>query len=80
MYMASTDEIHLKVINTSGQQVYAETRTYDAAPGTIDDWQWDGRNASGGKLISGLYIYGVIIRSISSGAVDNQYSRLFISN
>jgi hypothetical protein len=73
-------EIRLEIINTSGQRVYTEAREYFSAPGTIDDWQWDGRNSDGGKLISGIYIYGVFIRSNSSGLVHNQFSRLFISN
>ena len=73
-------EVRLEIINTSGQKVYSETRNYDAAPGTINDWYWDGRNHDGGKLISGLYIYGVFLRSISSGVVQQQFSRLFISN
>jgi len=73
-------EVRLEIINTSGQKIYTETRHYTGAPNKIADWTWDGRNSSGGKLIAGIYIYGVFIRSISSGNVQNQFSRLFISN
>jgi hypothetical protein len=73
-------EVRLEIISVSGQKVYEETRNYESAQNTISDWQWDGRNTSGAKLIAGVYIYGVFVRSTSSSNVQNQYSRLLISN
>lgn len=73
-------EVIFEVMNTAGQVLYAEKRQYHAAPMVIDDWAWDGRNASGGKLRQGLYIFGIFIRSNSSNLTQQEYSRLFISN
>lgn len=72
--------VTLEIISVSGQKVFEEVRSYESAPGTISDWQWDARNTSGAKLIAGVYIYGVFVRSNSSTNVQNQYSRLLISN
>lgn len=72
--------VTLEVMSRTGQLVYSETRSYLSAPSVINDWQWDGRNASGGKLNKGLYIYGIIVRSINNTAANKRYSRLIISN
>lgn len=73
-------EVTLEIINTSGQQIYLQSRSYVSAPTVINDWYWDGRNASGGKLNNGIYLYGIIIRSKRSNLAQKQYSRLFITN
>ncbi len=73
-------EITLQVINTSGQVVYSQTRSYQSAPAVINDWAWDGRLPSGKKVNEGLYIYGVFIRSITNNLGIKEYSRLFITN
>ena len=73
-------EVTLQIINTSGQNIYQQTRSYIAAPSVIDDWYWDGRNTSGGKLNGGIYLYGIIIRSKTSNLTQTRYSRLFITN
>jgi peptidase C25-like protein len=73
-------EVTLEIINTSGQHVYRQTRSYNSAPSVINDWVWDGRNASGGKLNTGIYLYGIIVRSKRSNLTRKQYSRLFITN
>ena len=73
-------EVTLQVINPLGQHVYAQSRSYDSAPSVIDDWYWDGRNISGGKLNEGIYLYGIIIRSKTSNLSQTRYSRLFMTN
>jgi Peptidase family C25 len=73
-------EVTLQIINTSGQQMYGQTRSYFSAPSVINDWSWDGRNTSGGKLNVGIYLYAIIIRSKSSNLTHKQYSRLLITN
>ncbi len=73
-------EVTLEIINTSGQQIYRQSRSYISAPTVINDWYWDGRNTSGGKLNNGIYLYGIIIRSKLSNLAQKQYSRLFITN
>lgn len=73
-------EVTLEIINTSGQQIYWQSRSYISAPTVINDWHWDGRNTSGGKLNNGIYLYGIIIRSKLSNLAQKQYSRLFITN
>lgn len=73
-------EVTIEVINTSGQGVFKETRSYFSAPGVINDWHWDGRNHSGGKLNEAIYVYSVFIRSKNSGITGKRYSRLFITN
>jgi flagellar hook assembly protein FlgD len=72
--------VTLEIISTSGQQIYQQTRSYISAPTVINDWHWDGRNTSGGKLSNGIYLYGIIIRSKHGNLVQKQYSRLFITN
>jgi hypothetical protein len=73
-------EVTIEVINTNGQKVFRETRSYFSAPGVINDWYWDGRNHSGGKLNEAIYVYSVLIRSKNSGNTGRRYSRLFITN
>ncbi len=73
-------EITLQVINTSGQMVYSQTRSYQSAPAVINDWTWDGRTLSGEKINEGLYIYGIFIRSMNNNLGVKEYSRLFITN
>ena len=73
-------DITLEVINTAGQTVYTETRSYLNAPTVINDWEWDGRNQNGVKLNEGIYIFGVFVRSTSNNLSQNQYSRLFLTN
>ncbi len=73
-------EVTLEILNTSGQQIYRQARTYYSAPTVINDWSWDGRNKSGGKLNNGIYLYGIIIRSKHSNLSQKQFSRLFITN
>jgi flagellar hook assembly protein FlgD len=73
-------EVTLEIISTSGQQIYQQSRSYISAPTVINDWYWDGRNASGGKLNNGIYLYGINIRSKRSNLTQKQYSRLFITN
>ena len=73
-------DVTLEIISTSGQQIYQQTRSYISAPTVINDWHWDGRNTSGGKLSNGIYIYGIIIRSKYGNLAQKEYSRLFITN
>ena len=73
-------EVTLEIINTAGQKIYRQKRNYISAPSVIDNWLWNGRNANGGKLPPGIYIYGIIIRSKNSNLSQKQYSRLFITN
>jgi hypothetical protein len=73
-------DITLEVMNTAGQLVYRETRSYLNAPSVINDWEWDGRNQNGAKLNEGIYIFGVFVRSTSNNLSQNQYSRLFLTN
>ena len=72
--------VTLEIISTSGQQIYKQSRSYISAPTVISDWHWDGRNASGGKLRGGIYLYGIIIRSKHGNLAERHYSRLFITN
>jgi hypothetical protein len=72
--------VTLEIISTSGKQIYQQTRSYISASTVINDWHWDGRNTSGGKLSNGIYLYGIIIRSKHGNLDQKQYSRLFITN
>ena len=73
-------EVTLQIINPLGQHVYSQSRSYNSAPSVINDWQWDGRNSSGGKLNEGIYLFGIIIRSKTSDLTQTRYSRLFMTN
>ncbi len=73
-------DVTVEIINTQGQKVYRQTRSYLSAPSVINDWQWDGRNPTGGKLNTGIYIYGITLRSTGSNLTQTHYSRLFITN
>jgi peptidase C25-like protein len=73
-------EITLEIVNVSGQMIYKQTRSYISAPTVINDWQWDGRGSSGEKLGTGIYIYGIFLRSKNNNLGQRQYSRLFITN
>lgn len=68
--------VTLKIINRSGQVVYSKEIEYNYASSTIDDINWDGRNATGQKLTEGLYIYNINIRSTISGASNSFFGRL----
>ena len=69
-----------EVISRTGQVVFSETRSYQSAPGVINDWEWDGRNYSGGKMNEGLYIIAISLRSTSGDSVFKRYSRLIMTN
>ena len=73
-------EVTLEILTTSGQSIYKQTRNYLSAPSVIDDWLWDVRNNTGGKINEGIYLYGINIRSKNSNLTQKRYSRLLITN
>lgn len=72
--------VFFTIINRSGQTVFSKELFYNNASSVINDIEWDGRNSTGQKLIEGLYIFNIKIRSISSGATDSFFGRLMTVN
>ena len=72
--------VFFTIINRSGQTVFTEEIFYENASSVINDIEWNGRNSTGQKLIEGLYIFNIKIRSISSGATDSFFGRLMTVN
>jgi len=73
-------EVTLEILTTAGQSIYNQTKSYISAPSVIDNWLWEARNSTGGKLNEGIYLYGINIRSKNSNLTQKRYSRLFITN
>ena len=46
----------------------------------VNDIKWDGREGSGKKLESGIYIYRVYVRSLVDGAKNEDFKKLVIIN
>ncbi len=72
--------VMLKILNRSGQTVFTKEVFYPNANATINNLSWNGRNASGQKLAEGIYIYGIYIRSLNSGASNSFFGRLMTIN
>lgn len=72
--------VTLQILNRLGEVVYTKEYEYKEPNSLINDIEWNGRNATGQKLIEGIYIYSINIRSIDSGAHSSFFGRLMIIN
>ena len=72
--------VQLKILNRSGQTVFTKKIVYDDANAIINNLHWDGRNTNGQKLVEGLYIYHINVRSNISGATNSYFGRLMTIN
>lgn len=72
--------VTLNIINRLGELVYSKEYQYINPNSIINDIEWDGRNSTGQKLVEGIYIYGIKIRSNDSGANSSYFGRIMIIN
>jgi len=70
--------IHLSVFNTSGQKIMESRFSYDSAPTQINGLYWDGKNSSGTRVPSGLYLYRIQVVERNSGAAAQLSGRVLL--
>jgi len=73
-------EITLEIFDSYGKIVKQISGYVKHSDFRVDSLKWDGRNSSGEKMRSGLYIYRVFVRSLRDGAKNHKYDKMVIIN
>ena len=73
-------EGNLQIIDRNGGLVNSFDFFIPDSPATVELINWDGTDKNGAKLNRGLYIFKVVVRSISDGAQNQKYQKLVIIN
>ncbi len=72
--------IDLEVISPIAGSVIQYQIEIENSPSDVRFFEWDGRSSTGEKLLPGIYIYKVGLRSIRDGAKNQAYKRLMLIN
>ena len=73
-------EIVIQIYSSAGSLVKVVKGVSVNSEFRINDIQWDGREGSGKKLQSGIYIYRINVRSLVDGAKNEDFKKLVIIN
>ncbi|KAA5547424.1 type IX secretion system sortase PorU [Adhaeribacter rhizoryzae] len=73
-------EIQIQVFNLMGQLVKTIREKRDKSKNRIADITWNGKDDAGNKLVNGVYLYKVKIRSLTKGIWTEQAKKLMILN
>lgn len=73
-------EIVVNIYSMEGKLINTIQTITDNSDSIIDSVIWDGTDKSGNKISSGIYIYKVIVKSLTDSSYDTQYNRLVIIN
>ncbi|MDH3710393.1 MAG: type IX secretion system sortase PorU [Cyclobacteriaceae bacterium] len=71
-------EVAIFIYNQKGQLVRTIIRVFDNSPSTIEDISWSGTDSYGAPLRSGLYLYKVIVRSVTNGDKSEEFRKLVL--
>ena len=55
-------EINAEIFNTAGQSIWQNHLSYESAPATIEELDWDGNNNAKHNLPSGIYVLRLVLR------------------
>jgi len=70
----------VNIYSMEGKLINTIQTITDNSDSIIDSVIWDGTDKSGNKISSGIYIYKVIVKSLTDSSYDTQYNRLVIIN
>ncbi len=73
-------EITVSIYSREGKLINTIQTIADNSDSIIDSIVWDGRDKSGQKISGGVYIYKVIVTSLTDSSHAKQYNRLIIIN
>ena len=73
-------EVDLSIMSTSGRHVENIHKVYEKSPGTIALGFWTRGASDGGKVLPGLYVYRLIVRSLNDGSKSQKVQKLLIIN
>ena len=73
-------EGNLQIINRNGALVNSFDFFIPDSQATVELVNWDGTDKNGAKLNGGLYIFKVVVRSLSDGAQNQKYQKLVLIN
>src|SRR5690606_42023915 len=73
-------EITISIYSTEGKLINEIQTITKESNSIIDALVWDGTDKSGQKISSGIYIYKVVVRSLTDFSNAKQYKRLVIIN
>ncbi len=71
-------EVNAEIFNVSGQIIWANKYSYEAAPSTIEDISWNGESRVSNELPSGIYIIRLVLRYPSDGTTLVKSSKLVL--
>ncbi len=60
-------EVEIRIFDRQGKLVHKILTNYENSPSTIDGTTWNGTNNHGIQINSGIYLYQVIVKSLTSG-------------
>jgi hypothetical protein len=70
--------VTIEIFGLSGNKVREINTTLSSSGFTSGPINWDGRDGNGNKILSGIYIYRVILRSLLGTAVSNAQKMVVI--
>ena len=73
-------KVELEILNRQGQGIIKQFFNISDAPGNVTLYRWDGNNTFGEKILEGLYIYKLTVRSLLDGAKNHTYQKLILIN
>lgn len=73
-------EFIIEIFDLNGQIVKKSMGSIKHSEFRVNDVTWDGRNSSGKKMQSGLYICRIFVRSLRDGAKNQGYHKLVMIN
>ena len=73
-------EGNLQIIDRNGGMVNSFDFFIPDSKATVELINWDGTDKNGAKVNRGLYIFKVVVRSLSDGAQNQKYQKLVLIN
>ncbi|UII33543.1 type IX secretion system sortase PorU [Fulvivirga ulvae] len=73
-------EINLQIISRSGEIIRDMDFNMEASKSHIELFKWDGTNISGQKVPGGIYLFKIMVRSMSDGGKNQRYEKLILIN
>lgn len=73
-------DVQLAIYNSMGQMADYRTFSVNSSAYKVTLFEWDGNSAAGTKMVSGLYFFKVIVRSLADGAKNAKIAKLILVN
>ncbi len=70
----------MTIFNLAGQLIQTMNFSVPESQYQVALTEWDGSDARGTKLTSGIYLMKVLVRSLADGSKNEQFAKLIILN